>query len=409
MLAFRPRRVNDFVDCESDMSYTARMSAQRQGSLSGIRIVELAGVGPSPFAAMLLSDMGADIVTVDRLVPHGLGVKKEPRFDPTTRGRPSIAVDLKSPEGQSVVLRLVEGADALVEGFRPGVMERLGLGPDACWARNPRLVFGRATGWGQDGPLAHTVGHDLNYLAITGALSMIGPRDGTPSVPLNLLGDYAGGGLYLALGTLAAVLEARRSGHGQVVDVAMVDGIESMMTHYFAYMASGRWTFERESNFFDGGAPWYRVYETSDGKHVSVAPVERKFYNQLLAGMGLDPAAVPDQLDRDTWPALRQQFSDVFRSKTRDEWCRIMDGRDACFAPVLDLHEAVQHPHLAARRGFLEVDGVLQPAPAPRFSRTPSSVRRGPPVPGANTQEALSAWGFGDAEIEELRRKGAVA
>ena len=384
------------------------MSAQRKGALSGIRIVELAGVGPVPFAAMLLSDMGADIVTVDRLVPSGLGVKKEPRFDPTTRGRPSIAVDLKTPEGQSVVLRLVDGADALIEGFRPGVMERLGLGPDACWARNPRLVFGRATGWGQEGPLAQSVGHDLNYLAITGALAMIGPRDGTPSVPLNLLGDYAGGGLYLALGVLAALLEARESGHGQVVDAAMVDGIESMMTHYFAYMASRRWTLERESNFFDGGAPWYRVYETGDGKHVAVAPVERKFYDQLLLGMGLEPASIPDQLDRDTWPALRQRFAEIFRSKTRDEWCRIMEGRDACFAPVLGLNEAAHHPHLAARHGFLEVDGVLQPGPAPRFSRTPSFVRRGPPVPGSNTDEAMTAWGFGAAEIEALRRAGAI-
>jgi len=384
------------------------MPLQAGGVLSGIRIVELAGVGPVPFAAMLLADMGADIVTVDRLVPSGLGVKKEPRFDPTTRSRPSIAVDLKTPQGQSVVLRLVEQADALLEGFRPGVMERLGLGPHACAQRNPRLVFGRATGWGQDGPLAYSVGHDLNYLAITGALSMIGPRGGTPSIPLNLLGDYAGGGVYLALGVLAALLEAERSGQGQVVDAAMVDGIESMMTHYFAYVASGRWKLERESNYFDGGAPWYAVYETSDGKHVCVAPVERKFYDQLLDGMGLDPSTIPDQLERSTWPELRSRFAEIFRAKSRDEWCRIMQGRDACFAPVLDLNEASRHPHLAARNGFLEVDGVLQPAPAPRFSRTPSAVRRPPPVPGADTKVALRAWGFDDDELDALRQAAAI-
>ena len=385
------------------------MSVPAKGVLRGIRIVELAAVGPVPFAGMLLADMGADIVTVDRLVPSGLGVKKEPRFDPTTRSRPSIAVDLKSDEGRSVVMRLIDGADAMLEGFRPGVLERLGLAPDACWARNPKLVIGRATGWGQDGPLAQSVGHDLNYLAISGALAMMGPRAGPPSIPLNLLGDYAGGGVYLALGVLAALLEARQSGRGQVVDAAMVDGIESMMTHYFAYVASGRWSFERESNYFDGGAPWYRVYETLDGKYVSVAPVERKFYDQLLAAMGLDPALIPDQMDRSTWPGLRERFAAIFRAKTRDEWCQIMEGREACFAPVLALDEAARHPHLAGRNGFLELDGVLQPAPAPRFSRTPSSVRRPPPTPGADTQEALRAWGFEAAELHRLRSAGAIA
>lgn len=385
------------------------MFPSTSGVLNGIRIVELAAVGPVPFAGMLLADMGADIITVDRLVPSGLGVKKEPRFDPTTRSRPSIAVDLKSSEGRAVVMRLIAGADAMLEGFRPGVIERLELGPDACWARNPKLVIGRATGWGQDGPLAQTVGHDLNFLAITGALAMMGPRDGPPAIPLNLLGDYAGGGVYLALGVLAALLEARNSGRGQVVDAAMVDGISSMLTHYFAYVASGRWQLERESNYFDGGAPWYRVYETRDGKHVSVAPVERKFYDQLLLGMGLDPVDIPDQLDRSTWPALRERFAAIFLGKTRDEWCRIMEGRDACFAPVLDLHEASRHPQLAGRNGFVEVDGVLQPAPAPRFSRTPSSVRRPPPVPGTDTQDALHAWGFNADELDRLRCAGAIS
>ena len=385
------------------------MSLPARGVLTGIRIVELAAVGPVPFAGMLLADMGADIVTVDRLVPSGLGVKKEPKFDPTTRSRPSIAVDLKSGEGRAVVMRLFDGADAMLEGFRPGVLERLGLGPEACWERNAKLVIGRATGWGQDGPLAQSVGHDLNYLAISGALAMMGPRAGPPAIPLNLLGDYAGGGVYLALGVLAALLEARGSGRGQVVDAAMVDGIESMMTHYFAYVASGRWNFERESNYFDGGAPWYRVYETKDGKYVSVAPVERKFYDQLLIAMGLDPDTIPDQMHRGTWPALQERFSVIFRGKTRDEWCQVMEGREACFAPVLDLNEASRHPHLAGRNSFLEVDGVLQPAPAPRFSRTPSSVRRPPPVPGADTQEALRAWGFDATELGRLRAVGAIA
>lgn len=384
------------------------MSRHTGGVLRGVRIVEMAGVGPVPFAAMLLADMGADVITVDRLVPSGLGVKKEPRFDPTTRSRPSIAVDLKSDEGRALVLRLVEQADALLEGFRPGVMERLKLGPEVCAQRNGRLVFGRATGWGQDGPLAHSVGHDLNYLAITGALAMLGPRRGVPSVPLNLLGDYAGGGVYLALGVLAALLEAKGSGQGQVVDAAMVDGIESMLTHYFGYLASKRWTFERESNFFDGGAPWYGVYETSDGKYISVAPVERKFYDELLRGMGLDPATIPDQFDRSTWPALRQRYETIFRTKTREEWCRVMEGREACFAPVLDLSEAPQYPHLAARQGFQEVDGVLQPAPAPRFSRTPSAVRRPPPTPGADTQQALQAWGFEEMDLRALQQAGVI-
>lgn len=384
------------------------MHSTTGGVLRGIRIVEIAGVGPVPFAAMLLADMGAQVLTVDRMEPSGLGVKKEPKFDPTTRSRSSIALDLKNDQGRSVVLRLVEQADALIEGFRPGVMERLGLGPSDCAQHNQRLVFGRATGWGQDGPLSQTVGHDLNYLAITGALAMMGPRKGVPSVPLNLIGDYAGGGVYLAMGVLAALLEAKVSGEGQVVDAAMVDGIESMLTHYYGYLASNRLTMERESNYFDGGAPWYGVYETSDGKYISVAPVERKFYDQLLLAMELNPRAIPDQLDRSTWQALRRQFEDIFRGKTREEWCRIMDGREACFAPVLDLSEAPHHPHLAARRGFEEVDGVLQPGPAPRFSRTPSAVRQPPPKPGSNTHEALSAWGFNKNELQSLQKAGVI-
>jgi alpha-methylacyl-CoA racemase len=291
------------------------MDSTTGGVLRGIRIVEIAGVGPVPFAAMLLADMGAHVITVDRIEPSGLGVKKEPKFDPTTRSRSSIALDLKSEQGRSVVLRLVEQADALLEGFRPGVMERLGLGPSVCAQHNRRLVFGRATGWGQEGPLSQTVGHDLNYLAITGALAMMGPRKGVPSVPLNLIGDYAGGGVYLALGVLAALLEAKVSGEGQMVDAAMVDGIESMLTHYYGYLASNRLTLERESNYFDGGAPWYGVYETSDGKYISVAPVERKFYDQLLQAMGLDPKTTPSVRGDLSWQNPRGVVSNHGRAR----------------------------------------------------------------------------------------------
>lgn len=384
------------------------MATEPGGPLRGIRIVELAGVGPGPFCAMLLADMGAEIVSVDRLTPHGLGIKKEPRFNPTTRSRRSIAVDLKSEAGREVVFKLIAQADALIEGFRPGVMERLGLGPDRCWDRNRRLVYGRMTGWGQDGPLANAVGHDLNYLAISGALSMIGSRDGGPAIPLNLLGDYASGGLYLALGVVSAVLEAKSSGLGQVVDAAMIDGLGSLLTHHFGYLASGRWVAERQSNFIDGGAPWYNVYETKDGKYVSVAAVERKFYEELASAMGLGAAGLPDQLDPAHWPEQRRAFAAIFRGKTRDEWCEIMEGRNACFAPVLDIDEAVKHPHLMARQSHVDVDGVLHPVPAPRFSRTPSSIRRPPPVPGADTGEALVAWGFTKTEIAELQRQNAI-
>jgi alpha-methylacyl-CoA racemase len=337
-----------------------------------------------------------------------LGIKKEPRFNPTTRNRLSMTADLKSEAGREVVLRLVARADALLEGHRPGVMERLGLGPEDCWQANRSLVYGRMTGWGQDGPLAQSVGHDLNYLAMSGVLSLIGSRDRGPAIPLNLLADYAGGGLYLAIGIVSAILEARTSGIGQVVDAAMIDGLGSLLTHHFGFVASGRWVFERESNFIDGGAPWYNVYETKDGQYVSIAPIEPRFYIELLGALGLDPATMPDQLDRSSWPALRQKFADIFRSKTREEWCDVMEGREACFAPVLSLKEAVEHPHMRARNSFLEVDGVVQPAPAPRFARTPASVRHGPPVPGGNTDTIMAAWGFADSEIEELRRGGAI-
>jgi alpha-methylacyl-CoA racemase len=374
-----------------------------------VKIVEFAGVGPGPFCAMLLADMGAQVVCVDRTTPSGLGVKKEPRFNLLRRGRLSVSVDLKSTAGRDVALRLVAQADALLEGNRPGVMERLGLGPEACWAVNKRLVYGRMTGWGQDGPLANAVGHDLNYLALSGVLSLIGSRDHGPTIPLNLLADFAGGGLYLALGMVSAILEAKGSGQGQIVDAAMLDGLGSLLTSHFGYVASGDWVSEREANIVDGGAPWYNVYRTSDGRHVSVASVERKFYDQLLEGMGLDPKAAPEQLDRTRWPEQRQQFAAVFASKTRDEWCEIMKNREACFAPVLRLDEAMEHPHMRARASFIDVAGVAHPAPAPRFSRTPSAVRHGPAVPDRDTVAVMSTLGYSASEIEDLQRKGVIS
>lgn len=379
-----------------------------EGPLSDLKILEFAGVGPGPFCAMLLADMGAEVISIDRPDPHGLGIPKEPRFNPTTRGRASIAINLKNPAGIDAMHRLIAQADALIEGFRPGVMERLGLGPEVCWECNPRIVYGRMTGLGLDGPLAMNVGHDLNYLALSGALSLIGPRGGPPSIPLNLLADLGGGGIYLALGVLAAILEARRSGKGQVVEAAMIDGVGSLLTHMFGFFSSHRWTYERESNFLDGGAPWYNCYETADQKFISVAAVERKFYDELLTCMGLNPGEIPDQLNRDTWPLLRARFAEIFRARTRDEWCAIMDGHEVCFAPVLGIEEVVSHPHFLARRNFIEVDGVLQPAPAPRFSRTPAMVRRGPPQPGTDTDEVLRQWGFGPAEIATLHECNAV-
>lgn len=382
--------------------------AHGAGPLQSVRIIEFAGVGPNPFCAMLLADMGAQVVTLDRLTPHGLGIEKEHRFNPTTRSRRSIALDLKSEAGRRAALRLLSRADGLIEGNRPGVMERLGLGPDACWEVNPKLVYGRATGWGQTGPLAHNVGHDLNYLAISGLLSMIGPAAGAPAIPLNLLGDYAAGGLYLALGMLSAVIEARTSGLGQIVDAAMIDGLGSLMTHQFGFLGSGNWIPRRESNFLDGGAPWYNVYRTLDGGYMSVAPIEPKFYRNFLAVLGLSPADLPAQMDRDSWPGLRQRFAGIFAKHTRDEWCARFDGVAACVAPVLSIDEAVAHPHQHARGAYVTVDGVTHPAPAPRFSRTPSMIRSAPPTPGEHTTELLAEWGFTADEITALRAEAAI-
>ena len=379
------------------------------GPLTGIRIIEMAGMGPGPFCGMLLADMGADVVRVERLAASDRGIDFPPRFDLLNRSKRSIAVDLKVAEGKASLLQLIAGADALIEGYRPGVMERLGLGPQDCQRVNPKLVYGRITGWGQDGPLAQAAGHDLNYIALTGALHAIGPADGKPSVPLNLIGDFGGGALYLAMGMLAAILEARQSGQGQVVDTAMVDGVASLMTMQYALKQMGAWKGARGKNLLDGGAPFYDVYETADGRHVSVAPVERRFYEELLERMGLSTAELPAQNNAKEWDQLRARLSEVFKTRTRDEWCSLLEGSDACFAPVLDIEEAAAHAHQVARGVYTRVDGVLQAQPAPRFSRTPASLRNAPPAPGSNTREVLLDWGFDKQAVDQLQSAGHVA
>ena len=379
------------------------------GVLSGYRVIELAGIGPAPMCAMLLSDMGADVVRIDRVADAGLGVQVQTKYSLLNRGRRSVALDLKRQEATETVLRMVERADALIEGFRPGVMERLGLGPDACLGRNPRLVYGRMTGWGQDGPLAQAAGHDINYIALAGALYSIGRRGEAPVPPLNLVGDFGGGALYLALGVVAGILEAHKSGKGQVVDVAMVDGVASLMTAIYGMHGAGIWTNERGTNVLDTGAHYYDVYETSDGKHISVGSIETKFYEELLQRSGLKNEELPRQNDRPSWPRMKERLKALFLTKTRDEWCKIMEGTDICFAPVLNMDEAPQHPHNQLRGTFVVQDGVTQPAPAPRFSRTPSAIQCPPAVPGEHTEEALRDWGFSAGEVETLRKCGAIA
>ncbi len=378
------------------------------GALSGYRIIEFAGIGPAPMCAMLLSDMGADVLLIDRTADAGLGIAMQPKYNLLNRGRRSVALDLKRPEAAEVIFRLIERSDALIEGFRPGVMERLGIGPDRCLARNPRLVYGRMTGWGQEGPLAHAAGHDINYIALIGALHAVGRKGQAPVPPLNLVGDFGGGALYLALGVVAALLEAQKSGKGQVVDVAMVDGAASLMTAIYGLHGAGIWTNHMAENILDTGSHYYEVYETKDGKYVSVGSIEVKFYEELLRLSGLKGEKLPDQNDRSAWPAMKERFAAVFRAKTRDEWCRIMEGSEVCFAPVLSLEEAPRHPHNRHRRTFVEDDGVVQPAPAPRFSRTPSAIQRPPAKPGEHTEEALHDWGFGPDELKRLATAGVI-
>jgi alpha-methylacyl-CoA racemase len=374
------------------------------GPLAGYRIIELAGIGPGPFCGMMLSDMGAEVIRVDRPAPGARAPK-----DVLVRNRRSIAIDLKRPEGVEAVLRLCEGADALFEGFRPGVTERLGLGPDDCMSRNPKLVYGRMTGWGQDGPMAQASGHDINYIGLAGALHAIGRPGERPVPPLNLVGDFGGGGMLLAFGLVCGLLEAQRSGQGQVVDAAMVDGAASLMAMFFSFAAQGGFSDQRGTNLLDGGAHFYDTYETRDGKYVCLGSIEPQFYALLIEKAGLDPEVFRPQMDRAQWPQLKERLAEVMRTKTRDEWCALMEGTDVCFAPVLSIFEAPEHPHNRARGTFIEVDGVPQPAPAPRFSRTAPEVRGAAPAPGADSTEILRSFGFSDAEIHGLTEQGAVS
>ena len=374
-----------------------------KGPLSGCKLIEIAGIGPTQLAGMLLADMGAEIVRVERLGPVDLGVSMPYRYKLMNRSRRSIAVDLKQPQGRDIVLDMCAGADALFEGFRPGVMERLGLGPDECMQRNERLVYGRMTGWGQDGPLAGTAGHDPNYIGIAGILSCIGKKDEAPSYPLNLIGDFGGGALYLAVGLLAAMLEAAKSGKGQIVDAAMVDGAASMMTTFYGLFAAGIWKEQRSSNILDGGAHFLNTYQTKDNQYVVIGAIEGRFYRELLDTLEItDQDLREQQYNRDRWPEFADRIRQRFLTKTRDEWCELFAGADACFAPVLTLTEAVRHPHAQARNSYVNVDGISQPAPAPRFSRTPSEIQSPPAVPGQHTEEILLDWGFARERINKL-------
>jgi len=379
------------------------------GPLAGVKVVEIAGIGPGPYGAMLLADMGADVIRVDRSGNVLGGDPAKPPADFLARGRRSVAVDLKHPDGVETVLSLVEGADVLVEGFRPGVMERLGLGPDVCLERNEKLVYARMTGWGQEGPYAHTAGHDINYIALAGVLEPLGRAGEQPTAPVNLIGDFGGGGMLLALGVCAALIETGRSGKGQVIDAAMVDGAASLMTMIWSFRNMGMWNDERGTNMLDSGAHFYDTYETADGKYVSIGSIEPQFYAELLRLTGLQGEDLPPQHSRSHWPELKVRLADIFRQKTRDEWCEIMEGTDVCFAPVLAMTEAPEHPHMAARGTFTEVAGLTQPGPAPRFSRTPGSIERPPPHAGQHTDEVLADFGFDADRIATLRESKAIA
>ena len=375
------------------------------GPLKGLKIIEMAGIGPGPFCGMVLADLGAEIIRVDRASAIGTGSKKEP----SNRGKKSIAVDLKAKEGVEVVLKLVETADAIFEGFRPGVMERLGIGPEVCLARNDRIVFGRMTGWGQEGPLANAAGHDINYISLSGALAAIG-RPGSPPVPpLNLIGDFGGGGMLLALGLVAALLESKESKQGQVVDAAMTDGSALLMTMIYSMQSSGMWKTTMGSNLLDGGSHFYDTYECKDGKFISIGSIEPQFYALLCQIAELDEKVFSKQMSRDLWPEQKEEIKKIFLKKTRDEWCELMEGTDVCFAPVLDMSEAPQHPHNKERKTFIDLEGVTQPAPAPRFSRTEPEVVSSPSIVGEHTNEVLSSIGLSEEDIGSLKSSGAVA
>jgi alpha-methylacyl-CoA racemase len=374
------------------------------GPLSGFKIIELAGIGPGPFCGMMLSDMGAEVIRVERIS----GADRAPK-DVLARNRRSVALDLKSPEGVETVLRLVESADALFEGFRPGVTERLGLGPEVVLARNPKLVYGRMTGWGQEGPMAQAAGHDINYIGLSGALHAIGRQGERPVPPLNLVGDFGGGGMLLAYGLVCGMLETQRSGKGQVVDAAMVDGSAALMAMFFSFAASGAFTDQRGTNLLDGAAHFYDTYETKDGKHVCIGSIEPQFYALLIEKAGLDPEKYAKQMDPTQWPVLKADLSKTFLTKTQAQWCEIMEGTDVCFSPVLSIFEAPEHPHNKARNSFMEVDGVMQQAPAPRFSRTSPEISHGARVPGQDTLSVLQDYGFSTDEIAALQADGVIA
>ena len=378
---------------------------ERMGPLTGFRVIELAGIGPGPFCGMMLSDMGAEVVRVDRM--SGAPAGGERPKDVLARNRRSIGVDLKSQQGVEVVLRLCETADALFEGFRPGVTERLGLGPEDCMGRNPRLVYGRMTGWGQEGPLARAAGHDINYIGLAGALHAIGEKGQKPVPPLNLIGDFGGGGMLLAFGLVCGMLEASRSGKGQVVDAAMVDGAAALMAMFFSM--GGRFSAARGTNLLDTGAHFYNTYETSDGEHICVGSIEPQFYQLLVEKSGVDANKFGPQMDAGQWDGFKDELAAVFKTRTRDEWCEIMEGTDVCFAPVLSIFEAPEHPHNKERETFVEVDGLVQPAPAPRFSRTAPEISHGARHPGEDSGAVLAAAGYGEADIAALREKRVVA
>jgi alpha-methylacyl-CoA racemase len=378
------------------------------GPLSGIKVVEIAGIGPGPFAAMMLADLGADVVRVDR-AQAVTGNFDRQNLEILNRGRRSIGVDLKHPDGVETVMKLVEQADALIEGFRPGVADRLGIGPDACLARNPKLVYGRMTGWGQEGPYAQAAGHDINYIALAGSLAHFGRAGAKPTPPINLVGDFGGGGMLMAFGVACALVEAGRSGQGQVIDAAMVDGAAALMAMVWGFQALGIWG-PAGTNILDTGAPFYDTYETSDGKYISLGSLEPQFYAELVTRLGLtDEVELAGQMNQATWPDLRERFTALFLSKTRDEWCEVLEMTDVCFAPVLTMAEAAEHPHLKARGTIVTDNGVTQPAPAPRFSRTPGAIQRPPAWPGQHTDELLADWGFAPDAVAQLRADGAIA